>query len=61
MYVDSYDLISLSAQYKAIDLGAGRPDFSPPELLKNAMVNATLGHWSLSQYSFDVSYTYFSY
>lgn len=37
--------------YNPLDFGVAMPNFNPPDVLRNALSNASLGHYSLSQYS----------
>lgn len=45
---------SVLSKYKVLDVAKGQPNFKPPEILSNALVNASLGDYTLSQYSRDV-------
>lgn len=42
---------SLKAQYNLVELAEGKPNFGPPNILRNALVDAATGNYSLSQYS----------
>nr|XP_015222457.1 PREDICTED: kynurenine--oxoglutarate transaminase 1 isoform X1 [Lepisosteus oculatus] len=45
------EFTQLAADYKAVNLGQGFPDFSPPDFMKEAFCHAVSGDYDLHQYT----------
>ncbi len=45
------EFTQLAADYKAVNLGQGFPDFSPPSFIQEAFCKALSGGFSMHQYT----------
>lgn len=45
---------SLKGKYDLLDLGDGSPNYGPPDILSNALADATLGNYSFPEFSMNV-------
>ena len=50
-YIDRVEFTQLAADYKAVNLGQGFPDFSPPGYIQEAFCKAVSGGSSMHQYT----------
>lgn len=51
LFIHRVEFTQLAADYKAVNLGQGFPDFSPPNYLQEAFCKALTGGCSMHQYT----------